>query len=348
MSIILFLVLFAILTVPHELGHFVFAKLFRVKVFEYAIGFGPKLFEYKGKETNFVLRLIPIGGFVKMAGVDDLELPVEEEVPEERKFYKKAPWQRFLILFAGALFNFLVAFFLFVSIFLIGIPQPIPTIDRVVEGKPAQIAGFLPGDRIVSIEGVKIEKIEDAVNLITKSIKSPNDRKEITVEVERDGKLITLKVIPQWDEERKGGIIGIVFKSVPKRYSISLALKNGFVMLINAFLLIFFVLKALFTGAQGLSVSGPIGIAKMTGEVASLGLVYYLNFTALLSVQLGIFNLLPFPALDGGRILFIILEKIRGKPIETKKEEMVHWIGLLILLFLMIIVTFFDVLRLRK
>jgi len=104
MDIILFLVLFAILTVPHELGHFILAKLFGVKVFEYAIGFGPKLYEYKGKETKFVLRLIPIGGFVKMAGVDDLELPIEEEVPEERKFYKKAPWQRFLILFAGVLF----------------------------------------------------------------------------------------------------------------------------------------------------------------------------------------------------------------------------------------------------
>ncbi|MGC9001794.1 MAG: RIP metalloprotease RseP [Dictyoglomus sp.] len=348
MDLIFFLILFALLTIPHEFGHFIFAKVFGVRVYEYAVGFGPKILEIKGRETKFVLRLIPIGGFVKMAGVDDINIPEVESVPEDRKFYKKAPWQRFLILFAGSFMNFIFAIILFMAIFLIGIPQPIPVVDKVLENKPASVSGILPGDRILYIDGKKIEDISDAVKLITGSIKSPGEKREIEIKVERDGKLVNIKVVPEWSEERKGGIIGIVFKTVPKRYSLPTAVKNGFLMFINALILIFYVFKALFNGVQGVSIAGPIGIAKMTGEVASMGLIYYLNFLGVLSVQLGVFNLLPIPALDGGRILFVIIEKIRGKPIETKKEEMVHWIGLLILLFLMIIVTFFDILNLRK
>ncbi|MEN3011879.1 MAG: RIP metalloprotease RseP [Dictyoglomus thermophilum] len=348
MELILFLILFGLLTIPHEFGHFIFAKIFGVKVYEYAIGFGPKILEIKGKETRFVLRLIPIGGFVKMAGVDDINLPEFEEVPENRRFYRKAPWQRFLILFAGSFMNFVFAIILFISIFLIGIPQPIPVVDKVLENKPASMAGIMPGDRLLYINGQKIEDISDAVRLITGSIKAPGEEKFIEVTLERDGNILTFRVKPEWSEERKGGVIGIVFKTVPKKYSLPASVKNGILMFVNALLLIFYVFKALFSGAQGVSITGPIGIAKMTGEVASMGLIYYLNFIALLSVQIGIFNLLPIPALDGGRILFIIIEKIRGKPIETSKEEIIHWVGFLILLFLMLLVTFFDILNLRK
>lgn len=348
MDFILFLILFAVLTIPHEFGHFISAKFFGVKVYEYAIGFGPKLIEYKGKETRFVLRFIPFGGYVKMAGVDDINNPEGEEVPDDKKFTKKAPWQRFVILFSGSFMNFVFAILLFISIYLIGIPQPVPIVDKVLPNKPAYVAGFKPGDKIFSINGRKIDNITDAVNIITNSIKSPEDKIVLKVEVERNGEILSLSVIPEWNEERKGGIIGIIFKTIPKRYSLFEAIKNGLLMFVNSLLLIFFVFKALFTGAQGISVAGPIGIAKMTGEVAALGFVFYLNFIAFLSIQLGLFNLLPIPALDGGRILFILLEKIRGRPIETKKEEMVHWIGLLLLLFLMLVITFFDILKLRK
>lgn len=346
MDLILFLILFAFLTVPHEFGHFIFAKIFGVKVYEYAIGFGPKILEYKGKETRFVLRLIPIGGFVKMAGVD-INVP-EEEIPEDKKFTRKTPWQRFLILFAGSLMNFLFAVFVFISIYLIGIPQAIPVIDKVLPDKPASMAGFQAGDRILYINDRKIDNVADAVALVTNSVKSPEDKGVLEIKIERKGQVLTLRVTPEWSEERKGGIIGVVFKTIPKKYPFFEAVKNGFLAFINSLLLIFLVFKALFTGVQGVSVAGPIGIARMTGEVAAMGLVFYLNFLAFLSVQLGLFNLLPIPALDGGRILFIIIEKIRGKPIETKKEEMVHWVGLLLLLFLMLMITLFDILRLGK
>ncbi|HOL39721.1 MAG TPA: RIP metalloprotease RseP [Dictyoglomaceae bacterium] len=350
MTFLLFLILFALLTIPHEFGHFIFAKMFGVKVYEYAIGFGPKIFGYKGKETSFALRLIPIGGFVKMAGVDDLNtedlnIEPEEKIPEDRKFYNKPAWQRFFILFAGSLMNFVIAILLFVSIFLIGIPEPVPIVDKVLSDKPASVAGFLPGDKILYINGVKIEKTSDAVEIITNSIKSPQDKKTITVIVQRGEEEVTLQVTPEWSEDRKGGVIGVSFKTIPKKYSLIDSIRNGISEFFNTLLLIFLLIKALFSGAQGVVVSGPVGIAKMTGEVASLGMVYFLNFAALFSAQLGIFNLLPIPALDGGRILFIIIEKIRGKRIETRKEETVHWIGLLVLLFFMLIITIFDILR---
>lgn len=346
MTLFWFLVVFAILTIPHEFGHFIISRIFRVRVYEFAIGFGPKILEYKGKMTRYVFRMIPLGGFVRMAGIDDLG--EETNVPENEKFNNKAPWKRFLILISGPLMNFILAILLFSFVFLLGVSYPIPRIREVLPGKPASLSGFQPKDKIVSINGIKIEKVEDAVKIIREAVPKPGVRNPVKVEIERNGKILFLEVIPEWEEERKGGFIGISFDYETKRYPFPLAIKEGFNLFLTVITLIFSIFGMLFKGAQGVTFTGPLGIAKITGEAVSAGYQTLLNFIGLFSVQLGIFNLVPFPALDGGRILFVLIEKIRGKPLETKKEETVHWIGLLILLFLMLIITFFDIQRIGK
>ncbi|PMQ01867.1 MAG: RIP metalloprotease RseP [Dictyoglomus sp. NZ13-RE01] len=346
MSLIWFLLVFAVLTIPHEFGHFITAKLFGVRVYEFAIGFGPKIVEFSKKATKYTLRLIPIGGFVRMAGIDDLN--EEVDIPEEEKFTQKSPGRKILILLSGPLMNFVLAIFVFTLVFLLGVPYPIPKVKDVISGKPAYLAGIRPGDRIVSINGIKIQDTETAVKIIREAVPSKDKINPIVLEIEREGNILYFKVTPEWDEERKGGFIGIAFDYEIKKYPLFLAIKEGFNAFVTVIALIFTVIIMLFKGAQGITVTGPIGIAKLTGEAASSGYQTLLNFIGLFSVQLGIFNLIPFPALDGGRILFVIIEKIRGRPIETKKEEIVHWIGLLILLFLMLLVTFFDIKRLGK
>ncbi|MCX7845753.1 MAG: RIP metalloprotease RseP [Dictyoglomaceae bacterium] len=340
------LLVFAILIIPHEFGHFIASRILGVKVYEFSIGFGPKIFEVKGKKTKYVIRMIPLGGFVRMAGMDDLG---EEAIAlEEEKFTNKAPWKRFLILFSGSLMNFILAISLFCFVFLLGVSYPVPRIKEVLPGKPASTAGFQPMDKILSINGIKIENVEDAIKIIREAVPSPQIRNAVKFEIERDGRKLFLEVIPEWEEERKGGFIGIAFDYEIKRYSFFSAIKESFSLFLTVIALTFSVLGMLFKGAQGISFAGPIGIAKLTGEAVSAGYQYLLNFMGFFSIQLGIFNLIPFPALDGGRILFILIEKIRGKPLETKKEETVHWIGLLVLLFLMLLVTFFDIQRLSK
>ncbi|MGB9857585.1 MAG: RIP metalloprotease RseP [Dictyoglomaceae bacterium] len=347
MTLFWFLVVFAVLTIPHEFGHFIVSKIFGVRVYEFAVGFGPKIFEYKGKMTRYVFRMIPLGGFVRMAGIDDLG--EEIDVHENEKFTNKAPWQRFLILISGPLMNFILAILLFSFVFLLGVPSPIPRVREVLPGKPASIAGFQPKDKIISINGIKIERVEDAVKIIREAVPKPGVRNPVRVEIERNGKILFLEVVPEWEEERKGGFIGISFDYKVKKYPLPLAIKEGFNLFLTVLALIFSIFSMLFKGAQGITFTGPLGIARMTGEAVSAGgYQTLLNFIGLFSVQLGIFNLIPFPALDGGRILFILIEKIRGKPIETKKEETVHWIGLLILLFLMLLITFFDIQRIGK
>ncbi|MEN2984099.1 MAG: RIP metalloprotease RseP [Dictyoglomaceae bacterium] len=340
------LLVFALLIIPHEFGHFIASRIFGVKVYEFSIGFGPKIFEVKGKKTKYVIRMIPLGGFVKMAGVDDLG--EEGLISNEEKFSNKAPWQRFLILFSGSLMNFVLAIFLFCLVFLLGVSHPIPRIREVLPGKPASIAGFQPKDKIISINNIKIEKVDDAIRIIRESVPNPQIRKPVKFEIERNGKILTLEVVPEWEEERKGGFIGVAFDYEVRRYPLFLAIKESFSLFLTIIALTFSVLGMLFKGAQGISLTGPIGIAKLTGEAVSAGYQYLLNFMGFFSIQLGIFNLIPFPALDGGRILFILIEKIRGKPLETRKEEIIHWIGLLILFSLMLLITFFDIQRLGK
>ncbi len=340
------LLVFALLIIPHEFGHFIMSRLFGIRVYEFSIGFGPKIFEIKGKKTRYVIRMIPLGGFVRMAGIDDLN--EKSTVSEEEKFGNKAPWKRFLVLFSGSLMNFILAIFLFCLVFLLGVSSPIPRIKEVLPGKPASIAGLQPMDKIIAINGIKIKNVEDAIKIIREAVPNPQIRNSVKIEIERNGKIIILEVVPEWEEERKGGFIGVAFDYEIKKYPLLLAIKKSFSLFLTVIALTFSIIGMLFKGGQGITFTGPIGIAKITGEAVSAGYQYLLNFIGLFSIQLGIFNLLPFPALDGGRILFILIEKLRGKPLETRKEEIVHWIGLLILFFLMLLVTFFDIQRLSK
>lgn len=340
------LLVFALLIIPHEFGHFIASRIFKVRVYEFSIGFGPKIFEIKGKKTKYVIRMIPLGGFVRIAGIDNMG--EEVVISEEEKFSNKAPWKRFFILFSGSLMNFILAIFLFCFVFLLGIAYPVPRVKEIIPGKPASIAGFQPMDKILSINGVKVEKVEDVIKIIRESVPNPQIRNSVKFEIERNGKILILEVTPEWEEERKGGFIGISFDYEVKKYPLFLAIKESFSLFLTVIALTFSILGMLFKGAQGITFTGPIGIAKLTGEAVSAGYQYLLNFMGFFSIQLGIFNLIPFPALDGGRILFILIEKVRGKPLETRKEETVHWIGLLILFFLMLIITFFDIQRIRK
>ncbi len=340
------LLVFALLIIPHEFGHFIMSRIFGIRVYEFSVGFGPKIFEVKGKKTKYVIRMIPLGGFVRMAGIDDLN--EELTVSEEEKFGSKAPWKRFLVLLSGSLMNFILAIFLFSFVFLLGVSSPIPKVKEVIPGKPASMVGFQPMDKIISINGIKIKNVEDAIKLIREAVPNPQIRNSVKIEIERNGKIMILEVFPEWEEERKGGFIGVAFDYEIKKYPLPLAIKESFSLFLTVIALTFSIIVMLFKGSQGITFTGPIGIAKITGEAVSAGYQYLLNFIGFFSIQLGIFNLIPFPALDGGRILFILIEKLRGKPLETRKEEIVHWIGLLILFFLMLLVTFSDIRRLTK
>lgn len=345
MGIVWFILILGAIILVHEFGHFIFSKLFKVYVYEFSIGMGPKILHYKKKkgETEYCLRLIPIGGFVSLAGEDADD---NSKIPNERKLYNKPVWQRFIIMVAGATFNFIFAFVvLLIMAGVYGAPNNDPVIYSLTPEYPAEKAGVEVGDRITSIDNQKVTSWDEVSLYISLS---KGEKIEMVLE-DKNGEEKTVELEPIEIEQEDG----------TKRYVVGMSIdptrKKGFVPMlsyageqtVNLFKVMLTTLKQLFTGKAGVGdLSGPVGIYKIVDKTAENGLENLLSLTAYLSMNVGVINLLPFPAFDGGRVLFLIIEKIRKKPVKAKTEAIVNSIGFCILILLMLVVTVKDIIQL--
>ena len=330
MTIIYAILIFCLLIFVHELGHFIVAKACDVKVNQFAIGMGPAFFKKQKGETLYALRVFPIGGYCAMEGED-------EDSEDPRAFNRKPAWQRALILAAGSFMNLLTCVVLLIIIaFWAG--QPTTTLDSVIDGSPAEKAGIHAGDRIVAIDGEKVDKWDDITGII-----SDNKNSEIVVRVDRDGKTMDIETALEYDKEQKRYMIGITpgMERDPVT-AVGAGIKNTGKMTV----MMYDVLRQLFTGDVSVKeLSGPVGIVYAVNETAKSGAMYVVYLAALLSLNLAIINMLPFPALDGGRLLFLLIRKITGKRVSDEMEGRIHFIGIVLLLLLMVYVTFNDVIR---
>jgi len=323
-------IVFGALVFFHELGHFLVAKLCGIKVNEFSLGFGPILASVRKGETLYSIRVLPLGGYVKMEGED-------EKTGDPRGFCNKPVWARIAVVISGPLMNLLMAVIL---ISLIGFFSGVTTTKvTVVPNSPAELAGIKDGDIITAIDNEKISSWDQAVNIISQK---PNQT--LAIEIMRNGERKEVLVNSDQEAETGRGIIGI--KSVIIKYSPFQSLKSGIQKTLWASSLILSSLPRLFTGRGFSDLVGPLGIAYMVGEAARVGVFNVLYLTAFISINLGLFNLLPVPALDGSRLVFFLVELLRGKPVDPEKEGMIHFVGFVLLMFLMAFVFYRDITRL--
>ncbi|GAE24288.1 membrane-associated zinc metalloprotease [Halalkalibacter wakoensis JCM 9140] len=406
------IIIFGLLVFIHEWGHLYFAKRAGILCREFAIGFGPKIFSFKRNETVYTIRLLPLGGFVRMAGedpeminikpgfeiglvfnasrkvskiivnnkskhpealvvqvekidlehrliveaynddgeriqyqVDERAVLVQDEqetqiAPWNRQFGSKTVGQRAMAIFAGPLMNFLLAIVILIAFALFqGMPVDEAQIGDVTPDSAALEAGLQEGDQVLSIDGQPIDSWEEMTSIIQQH---PNE--SIVFEIERAGEVLTIPVTPDERVGQFGDQEGFVGIARPTEFNLMGSIVFGFTQTYLFMTMIFEVLGMIVTGNFSLDyVAGPVGIYNYTGEAAAMGIFVLMQWAAALSVNLGIINLLPIPAMDGGRLIFIGLEAVRGKPIDPQKEGMVHFIGFALLMLLMIVVTWNDI-----
>lgn len=327
----IFIFLFVILF--HEFGHFMVAKLVGVRVNEFSIGMGPKLIQSKKGETDYTLRALPIGGYVAMEGEED-----SSEDPNS--FSKASVLKRFAIIVAGAMMNFVLAYLVLLIVFA-GRGEQTTTIDTFTENSALEEAGFLPGDTITVIDGVEI----DNWTTLTETVDTLSPGEAVTIQAKRGEETIEKQVIPSYNEQEQRILIGLMPTMERNLSSIFQNTTTYFLTIMGA---MFTFLKTLVTGGVGVGqLSGPVGIISTINQASQMGIFSVLLLLAFISINVGVFNLLPIPALDGGKILFLLIEAVRGKPIPPEKENIVHFIGFMLLIGLIIFVTFQDVMRLQ-
>jgi regulator of sigma E protease len=341
-------VVLGLLIFVHELGHFLFAKLFGVGVEKFSLGFGPKLFGKTVGDTEYLISAFPLGGYVKMVG----ESPEAEVSADDlsRSFMGKHPWKRIVIVAAGPVFNLLFAALLFILVYMIGVPAATTRIGEVIAGKPAAVAGLQTKDLVRSINGKSVSRWDEFSSTIAGSNGAPLD-----IVVERDGKTLPFRIVPETKEGKNlfgekiyYPVIGVVAAAemVTDRYSpLDAVVKGGQQTWKVTTLTIVSIGKLIERVVPLDSVGGPIMIAKMAGEQASAGGVNFLAFMALLSINLGVLNLLPVPILDGGHLFFYFCELIFRKPVSMKVREMAQQAGLVLLIGLMVLAFYNDIVR---
>lgn len=352
-TIIVFILILGLLIFVHEFGHFIMAKRAGAKVEEFGFGFPPRIFGIKRGETIYSLNLIPLGGFVKILGESG------EEKKNPRSFASKTIGQRAKMLSAGVIMNIILAAVLLSFGFAIGLPTVLDGIDEkvnlrqvqiqiaeVATDSPAEQAGLKMGDAILSVNGQPVEEIDQLQGLVNAQL-----GKEISLEISRGKERLTKQIIARQNPPAEEGAMGVALVktalvSYPWYKSLWLGIVTTFSLLVTFIVAIFKLLWNLITTGQLMvDISGPVGIAVLTNQVTKLGFIYILQFTALLSINLAIINALPFPALDGGRLLFLLIEKIKGSPVSQKVEKGFHTAGFLLLIILMIAITWRDITR---
>lgn len=345
LNILLFIVILSVIVFIHEFGHFIMAKLNGVYVYEFAIGMGPKIWGHKGKETEYTIRAIPIGGFCQMAG-EDLDEDDKKRVPKKKRLQSKTAFQRFLIMFFGAGNNFISAILILFFMALIwGGNTMDPTITSVVENYPAAVAGVEAGDKVISINDHKI-KTNDDISLYL-AIADPTEKSTFVVEKENgDVETYTFKAKKVEEDGETSYMYGIGMQQEKTKGFVN-ALKYTGKKTVSLFKQMYITVAYLFTGGISLNqLSGPVGIYSVVGESSKAGFANILYLIAFLSINVGVINLLPIPAFDGGHILFIIIEKIKGSPVDPELENKIHAIGMMLLLLLMLIITINDIIKL--
>lgn len=344
MTLIYFLLVLGITIFIHELGHFIFAKKAKIHIYEFALGMGPKLFKFnrKNDETVYSIRMLPIGGFVSMAGE---EIEDDRSVPDEKKFFAKSWSARFFTIIAGVLFNFLLAvFILFVIGLIAGSPINKPYINSLIEDFPITQTNLRKGDLIVKINDTKIRSIDRL--LLELQLQSGKTIKMEVVDKNNNTKVVTIEPKKVVEDEKEVYKYGFTLDSTIEK-GVFPAVKYAFVKTFNLIEQMGIVLTSLITGELSLkNLAGPVGIYNIVGQTAAAGFINVIYLIALISINVGFINLLPIPAFDGGRLLFLIIEKIKGSKVEPKLENTIHMIGFVLLLILMVVITYNDVVRL--
>ncbi|NTW30240.1 MAG: RIP metalloprotease RseP [Candidatus Moranbacteria bacterium] len=367
MTFLIFFLLLGVLILAHELGHFIVAIRNGIKAEEFGFGFPPRLLgivkdsktgerriffgdeDVKSEHTIFSLNWIPFGGFVRMKGEDSNALL------DPDSFASKSVGIRVAVLAAGVAMNFILAWVLISSLYAVGFPQPVTDGNRhlatdvavqifsVAKGSPAEVMGLIPGDRILAVEGMPVFGLSEAKRAIDARLGN-----DTSVTIGRGGETLALRGTPRQDAPANEGALGISFAETGSiRYPWYEAPIRGAQATWNATTSILIALvgmvRGLFLGhGAGIDVTGPVGIVYATKQMSELGIAYLIQFAAILSINLAIFNILPLPALDGGRILFVIIEKFKGTPVREAIEQRFHQVGFFLLLLLMVVVTVRD------
>ena len=337
---VLSILLFGIMIIVHEFGHFGAARLTGIGVVEFAVGIGPKLWSKISRSgVRYSLRALPFGGYCRFVSEED-----DGSSDRPDAYHKQAVWKRAFVSVGGPLMNLIVAFIVvFILLSTNTFFQVEPVVDNVVPSLPAEAAGFLPGDRIIGVNGEEMESTGD----ISMAISEILDR-EIAFDIERDGQRMTLHATPRWIESENAYMIGIYYRQTPVRYGFFEALSQSVLttgrmsrLLLDAFI-------SIVRGKEDISnLSGPIGtVVAIKEQTQQYGSVGYLNFAAFFGVNLAVFNLLPIPGLDGSKLIFLLIEKIRGKRIDPNKEGFVLLLGFGLLVVVMLLVIYQDIMRL--
>ncbi len=355
LTLLAFVLVFLPVVLVHELGHFITAKLAGVKVLEFGIGYPPRLFAFKFRGTDYSLNLFPIGGFVKLLGEENPQetsgTPGERDAQDTSNLARRSIGIRSLVMGAGALMNVILPVVMFSITFLI----PQSTIEGFVQvadvapNSPAERAGIQPKDTILKVNGRDIKGTQELSYIIRLSLGSP-----VTMLIQRGERQLTAQAVPRWKPPPGEGSMGIQMKligaypatrSYPIWEAVPLSVQRTWEILVMT--------KNEITrwiiGVASPQLAGPIGIYQITGEVAKAGVIPLMDFAALLSINLGILNILPIPMLDGGRLLFLAVEVVRrGKRISPERESLVHLVGFAVMIALMVVVSLFDIQRLLK
>jgi len=360
MTVIIFVLVLIVLVVVHEFGHFIAAKLLGIKVQEFGVGFPPRLASIKKGETRYSLNALPLGGFVKIFGEEG------EGDDNERSYASRSPWQKTLVLLAGVAFNLLFAFFIFWVAFTIGFPTSVddaqdslPVRESHVQvidlasKSPAKEGDLRRGDIILNVQGPSVGDRVTVGDVATlRKFADEHRGQTIDITIQRGDEVLKKHLLARQAPPEGQGPLGISLARIglvsypwwEAAWQAFLAtVRNAFYVFVGLFLLI----KALFgQGAAIGEVSGPVGIAVMTRDFYLLGIHYFLSFLAIISINLAVINVLPIPALDGGRLFFLLIEKLKGSPIAPETENKVNAIGFAFLITLLLIVTIKDILQL--
>ncbi|MFH0918567.1 MAG: RIP metalloprotease RseP [Candidatus Omnitrophota bacterium] len=347
-AILIFILILSLLIIVHEFGHFIAARKNGVRVEQFSLGFGPLIFKIKKGDTEYKLNLIPLGGYVKMAGDSQSECRGAKD-----EYFAKAPGRRFQIIFCGPLLNYFLGFLFFWFIFFIGYPSLTSKVGGLIDGYGAKVAGLQVGDNIVAVDGAKVGFWEE----LQQAIRERKTSSSVRLKVLRDHQVLEFNVPikdkaldDQLGQKRVLGIIGIspLDEIIEVKHGFFDSAYLGFKKTIDLTVMTYIGLARLVSGKMSMrdSMTGPLGIFFITSKAAKLGLVALMHLVAVLSVSLAIFNLLPLPILDGGHLFLLGLEKIRKKALGAKTEEIINNVGLSLMITLALFVTYNDILRL--